>query len=411
MKMNFIAQYGLQSISKTAIQRLVGAALAICALVWLPAAHAQLYTGSIAGTVKDPSGAFLANAQIKARDAEKGFEFSATSDSAGRYVIRELPPSNYTVTASATGFKTQRRDSVRIDVNQNASVDFSMAVGAIAEVVDVRAGAVELQTEDAETGQVVNRKFINDLPLIDRNIETLTSLAPGVTEMNDSCPEPCIGTNFVSNGSRGASADFLLDGASATNSEPNGGITSVTYLPSPEAVEEFKVQQTNFSAEYGFSGASVVNVVSRSGTNKFHGSVYEFFRNDSLDANDWFANHFGNPIPPLRRHNYGGTIGGPIFKNRTFFFFDYDYLTENGASTAQAGVPSDAMRAGDFGELCATEGGTFNGSGRCSTDAGQIWDPWSGVFNNGLGGPLRSAFIPFNNIATYASPSGPGGLA
>ncbi|HKR82772.1 MAG TPA: TonB-dependent receptor, partial [Terriglobales bacterium] len=342
MKMNCIPRHRLHGNPRTAAQLLLAAIVAASALLLLPAAQAQLYTGSIAGTVRDSSGAFVANAQIKATDAEKGFEFSATSDSAGRYVIRELPPSNYTVTASATGFKTQRKDSVRIDVNQNASVDFSMAIGAIAEVVDVRAGAVELQTEDAETGQVVNRRFINDLPLIDRNIETLTSLAPGVTEMNDSCPEPCIGTNFVSNGSRGASADFLLDGASATNSEPNGGITSVTYLPSPEAVEEFKVQQTNFSAEYGFSGASVVNVVSRSGTNKFHGSVYEFFRDDSLDANDWFSNHFGDPIPPLRRHNYGGTIGGPIVKNRTFFFFDYDGLNRTGLSTANAGLPSDA---------------------------------------------------------------------
>src|SRR5258708_12217630 len=138
--------------------------------------------------------------------------------------------------------------------------------------------------------------------------------------MNDSCPEPCIGTNFVSNGSRGANSDILLDGASTTNSEPNGGITSVTYLPSPEAVEEFKVQQTNFSAEYGFSGASVVNIVSRSGTNKFHGSVYEFFRDDSLDANDWSANPNGDPIPPLRRHTYTPTPGSPILQQPTFSF-------------------------------------------------------------------------------------------
>jgi outer membrane receptor protein involved in Fe transport len=405
MKMNFIARHRLQSIVKATTQCLVAAVLAICALLCLPAAQAQLYTGSIAGTVKDPSGAIVSGAQIRATDTEKGFEFSATSDSSGRYVIRELPPSNYVVTANASGFKTQRKAAVRIDVNQNASVDFSMAVGAVAEVVDVRAGAVELQTEDAETGQVINRRLINDLPLIDRNVLALTSLAPGVTEMGDQCGQVgCLSTNFVSNGSRGASADFLLDGASATNSEPNGGITSVTYLPSPEAVEEFKVQQTNFSAEYGFSGASVVNIVSRSGTNKFHGSVYEFFRDSSLDANDWFANRNGDPIPPLRRHNYGGTIGGPIIKNKTFFFFDYDYTTESGATTRNAGVPSDAMRAGDFGELCATEGGTFNGSGQCSTDAGQIWDPWSGVFNNNAGGILRSQFIPFNNIAAYTSP-------
>jgi hypothetical protein len=155
------------------------------------------------------------------------------------------------------------------------------------------------------------------------NRESRPRWPPGVTAMDDQCPEPCLGTNFVSNGSRGAQADILLDGASVTNSEPNGGITAVTYLPSPEAVEEFKVEQTNFSAEYGFSGASVVNVIGRSGANKFHGSGYEFFRDASLDANDWFAirdgllsdAHKPFPIPPLRRNNYGFTIGGPIIKN------------------------------------------------------------------------------------------------
>src|SRR5579864_1009796 len=217
-------------------------------------------------------------------------------------------------------------------------------------------------------------------------------------------PEPCIGTNFVSNGSRGAQADILLDGASVTNSEPNGGITSVTYLPSPEAVEEFKVEQTNFSAEYGFSGASVVNVIGRSGTNKFHGSGYEFFRDASLDANNWFDIRAGNPIPPLRRNNYGFTVGGPIIKNRTFFFFDYDYTRQTGLSTTTAGVPSDAMRAGDFGELCGIQGGTFDNNGQCSVPAGQIWDPYSGVFDSNAGGVLRSTFIPNNNLAAYTSP-------
>ena len=148
----------------------------------------------------------------------------------------------------------------------------------------------------------------------------------------------------------------------------------------PEAIEEFKVEQTNFSAEYGFSGGSVVDMVTRSGTNKFHGSAYDFVRDQVLDANNWFANHYGVPIAPLRRNNYGFTIGGPIFKNKTFFFFDFDALRQTGMSTAQAGVPSDLMRAGDFGEVCSEQGGSFNAAGRCSVDAGQIWDPYTSVY-------------------------------
>src|SRR5262249_17495167 len=163
-------------------------------------------------------------------------------------------------------------------------------------------------TEDAETGQLINRRFINDLPLIDRNVIALTSLAPGVTEMDDQCDASCTGTNFVSNGSRGSTADILTDGASVTNAEPNGGVTQATYLPAPEAFEEFKVEQTNFSAEYGFSGASVVNMITRSGTNKFHGSLYDFARDQIFDANNWFNRRYGIPIAPLRRHNYGVTF-------------------------------------------------------------------------------------------------------
>src|SRR5439155_12239043 len=185
-----------------------------------------------------------------------GFNFHTTSDSIGGYLFRSILPGVYVVSVEAAGFAKTESAKFKVDVNENATANLTLKVAGATQTVEVRAQAQAIQTEDAETGQVVNRRFINDLPLLDRNIESLTALAPGVTEMNDSCPEPCIGTNFVSNGSRGATSDILLDGASATNSEPNGGITSVTYLPSPEAVEEFKVEQTNFSAEYGFLGAS-----------------------------------------------------------------------------------------------------------------------------------------------------------
>ncbi|HEY4054660.1 MAG TPA: carboxypeptidase regulatory-like domain-containing protein [Terriglobales bacterium] len=386
-------------------QNPVAVTLVIAAFVLLPAlVFGQAYFGTVSGELTDPTGAVIAGAKVVLTDQQKGFSFEATSDSIGHFLFRSVSPGVYSLSAESQGFTKTMQKNFKVDVNENATVNLMMRAAGAEQKVEVSAQALTIQTEDAETGQVVNRRFINDLPLIDRNVESLTSLAPGVTEMDDQCPEPCLGTNFVSNGSRGAQADILLDGASVTNSEPNGGITSVTYLPSPEAVEEFKVEQTNFSAEYGFSGGSVVNVIGRSGTNKFHGSVYEFFRDGSLDANDWFANRAGNPIPALRRNNVGGTIGGPIFKNKTFFFFDYDYTRQTGQSTATAGVPSDAMRAGDFGEVCADQGGTFDGAGRCSADAGQIWDPYSAVFDSVNSVITRSTFIPFNNLATYQSP-------
>jgi Carboxypeptidase regulatory-like domain/TonB dependent receptor/TonB-dependent Receptor Plug Domain len=381
-------------------------------LALVQAGFGQAYFGTVSGELTDASGAVVSGAKVVLADQQKGFKFEATSDNSGHYLFRAVPPGLYSVSAESKGFSTTVQENFKVDVNQNATVNLTMKVAGAAEKVEVTAGALTIQTEDAETGQVVNRRFINDLPLIDRDVVALTSLAPGVTAMDDQCNEfsgngTCTGTNFVSNGSRGSTSDILADGVSVTNSEPNGGITSATYVPSPEAVEEFKVQQTNFSAEYGFSGASVVNMVTRSGSNSFHGSAYEFFRDNVLDAKNWFDHRAGAPMPAQRRNNYGFTFGGPILKNKTFFFFDFDGLRNKKATNASAGVPSDAMRAGNFGEVCTTQGGTFDSSGLCSVAAGQIWDPYSGMFDSTAGGIVRTTFIPFNNIATYVSPGNP----
>jgi len=401
------------------------------AFVLVPVAlFAQGYFGTVSGELTDPTGAVVQAAKVVLTDQQKGFAFSTTSDSNGRYLFRSIPPGVYAVSAEAKGFDKAMSARFKVDVNENATTNLTFRVAGASQTVEVGAQAQAIQTQDAETGQVVNRRFINDLPLIDRNVIALTSLAPGVTEMDDQCGADCTGTNFVSNGSRGSTADILTDGASVTNSEPNGGITAATYVPSPEAIEEFKVEQTNFSAEYGFSGASVVNMITRSGTNKFHGSAYDFLRHDSLDANNWFAKRDGQPIPPSHRNNYGFTIGGPIIKNKTFFFFDYDRLRSSRQSTASGAVPSDLMRAGDFGEVCPANGntdlnnvfhpGTWDTTagdpnyGRCVqaddittvVQSGQIWDPYSGSLDNN-GNLLRSTFIPFNNIATYVSPGNP----
>jgi len=368
---------------------------------------AQGYFATLSGTMTDPSGAVIPGAKVTLLDQEKGYQFHATSDSSGRYLFRSIAPGLYTVSAEMPGFEKIVRTGIRVEINDNATANLTLKIAGSVQTVQVGAQTPTLDTQDATTGQVINRKFINDLPLIDRYVMDLTFLTPGVTEIDDQCGVGCTGTNFISNGTRGSTADILMDGASITNFEPNGGVTQATYTPSAEAVEEFKVQQSNFSAEFGFSGASVVNMVTRSGSNSFHGSGYDFIRDQKFDANNWFNNFYGIPIAPLRRNNYGGTIGGPIFKNKTFFFFDYDGTRETTMSTSQAGVPSMAERSGDFGEVCAAQGGAFDSTGLCTVAQGQMWDPYSGVYDPNVGGAVRNTFIPYNNLANYASPGNP----
>jgi hypothetical protein len=366
----------------------------------------QAYFGTVTGVLTDPSGAVIPGANVTLTDQEKGYTFNATSSGEGRYLFRSIPPGVYSVTAEVPGFEKTVRTGIRVDININATANLSLKISSSSQTVEVTAQSQALDAQDATTGLVVDRKFINDLPLIDRDVMDLTMLTPGVTEADDQCVG-CGGTNFVSNGSRNATADVLLDGATLTNYEPNGGVTQMTYIPSSEAVDELRVEQSNFSAEYGFSGGSVVNMITRSGSNAFHGSGYDFVRNKIADSNNWFGNLNGNPLPSVHRHNFGGTVSGPIFKNKTFFFFDYDGTRASNLGTYQAGVPSDAERNnGDFGEVCTSQGGTFDSTGMCTVAAGQIWDPYTGVYvaNQQGAGAVRSAFIPYNNIGAYASP-------
>ena len=381
-------------------------------IVLLPAAlFSQGYFGTVSGNLTDPSAAVIQGAKVTLLDEEKGYLVSTMSDSNGHYLFPSIPPGVYSVTAEIRGFQKTVRTQIKLNVSENATANLTMKIASETQSVEVHAQTQTIATEDAVTGQVVDRRLINDLPLVSRDVTELTFLAPGVTDMDDQCHN-CGSTNFASNGSRGASADILMDGASATNFEPNGGVTQAVYIPSPEAVEEFKVQQTNFSAEYGFSGASILNMVTRSGTNGFHGSAYDFIRNTITDANDWFADRQGLPIPPVHRHDFGVTLGGPIIKKKTFFFFDYEGLRASNMSTYQAGVPSAAMRTGDFGELCTSQGGSFDSTGMCMMNgtplnSGQLWDPYSGTYNSTDGGAVRNAFIPNNRMDVYVSPGNP----
>ncbi|MEK7408481.1 MAG: TonB-dependent receptor [Acidobacteriota bacterium] len=384
--------------------------LLVLTAVFSDSGYGQFYSGSLTGVVTDPSGGVIPGAKATLSDVDRGATFTAVTDSLGRFTLRSLPPGNYKLSVEASGFAPFAQSSIVLNVNQNASIDVSLKVGATSQAIEVLTEAPLLATQDAVTGQVVNRTFINDLPLISRAVLDLAYLTPGVTQPRGGAfgpmtqQNPWFAGNFVSNGGRNANSDMLVDGVSVANYEQNGGIQVAVYQPSVDAVQEFKIAQNNFSAEIGFSGGTVINLITRSGTNAFHGSAWEFLRNDKLNANNWFSNLYGRKLPPLRRNQFGLTVGGPIKKDRTFFFFDYEGIRSATFNSRQAGVPSAAMREGDFGEICTQSGGTFSPAGRCSAPQGQLWDPYSGVYSASAGGAVRSEFIPFNNLGTYVSP-------
>src|SRR5579864_367627 len=370
-------------------------------------AQAQLYTGSITGVVQDPSGAVVPNASVVLTDNDKGLKYSAKTDTTGRYILRALPPSTYSIRVEASGFRAEAQSGIILVVNQNLTLNVPLQVGRTSDTIEVTGQAPVLESEDAVTGQNLDPKVINDLPLIGRSVFDLALLTPGVTQPAGNTFGPnTMANNFISDGGRNAQADILIDGVSTVGVEQNTAIVNPLYTPSVDAVQEFKLEQSNFSAEVGFTAGTVVNAVTKSGTNNFHGSVYEFLRNDIFNANNYFNDQAHIPIAPVRWNDFGGTIGGPIRRNHTFFFFDYEGSRQSSSVTANAGVPSVLERGGDFGELCGYAGGTFDNTGLCSAANGQLWDPYTANMDLSNGG-VRTNFIPFNNMATYTSPGNP----
>jgi hypothetical protein len=403
-----------------------GASVLLLIVVATSGAWAQLYSGSISGVVRDPSGAVLPKAAVTLTDVTKNFKYEAISDNAGRYLFRALQPSLYSLRVRASGFSVEQIDNITLNVNGDVAQDVSLKVGQTTETVSVSAsGAAQVQTEDASTGQTIDRKFVNDLPLIGRNVMDLAYLAPGISQPTGNAygPGQTIANstdNFISEGSRNAQSDILLDGVSTTNYDQNSGFVDSLYVPSVDAIQEFKIQQTNFSAEFGFSGATVVNVVTRSGTNKFHGGLYEFWRNNILNTNNYFDAIQGIPVQPYHWNDFGGTVGGPIVKDKLFFFFDYEGSRQITPTVKPLAVPTQAERSGDLGVICTSASdnagaGSFATSGALTGEcvdptgaflqSGQIYDPYSiSPTQSGGGAPYHTAFIPNNRLDLYASP-------
>jgi hypothetical protein len=323
------------------------ALLAVCSnfLVAQGNYHAQLR-----GVVSDASGAVVPNATVTIRDVGTNIARSSVTDDKGAYFFTGLRPSTYAVKAEAKGFRPLERTGVVLAVDQESSLNFKMDLAGVSSSVEVTTTAPLLDTGDATLGTDVTGEYVKELPLVNRDFFGLTFLAGGVTEAagsgtQDNYPS---GTNFVSNGQRNATAEVRIDGALISAPEQGeGGNSNVYYEPLVEGVQEFKVQNNSFSAEFGNNGGTVVNMVLKSGTNAFHGSGWYFLQRSQLDARDFF-NPAPNPKPDSKRDQAGFTIGGPIRKNRTFFFADFEKVRNDSAFSALATVPTAAERVGNF---------------------------------------------------------------
>ena len=309
--------------------------------------RSQQVTGTILGTVQDPQGALIPSAAVTARGSDTGLVRSVQSGSRGEYRIEFLPPGNYGIEVASAGFRSFRQTGIVLQVGQFARVDAKLEIGEATSTVTVEGGVAAVNTTDAVVGQTINRQQIGELPLVNRNAYSLLTLTPGVQSTQNAITLgfPAQRT-FINGGSDATmgSTNYYLDGGPNISSLRNTG----NAVPNPDALDEFRVETSNFSAEFGRFGNGVINVVTRSGTNQFHGSLFEFFRNSHLNANTWNA----LAKPPLHRNQFGGAFGGPIVHNKTFVFGSYSGLRQTTtAFLNSAVVPTAAQRQGDFSAI------------------------------------------------------------
>ncbi|MDQ2899680.1 MAG: TonB-dependent receptor [Acidobacteriota bacterium] len=303
-------------------------------------------TATIQGSVSDPSNAAIAGVNIRVTNVSTGVVTNVETNQSGLYSAPLLPPGSYSVEAEKAGFARAARTGLQLDVSQTARVDFTLKIGAVTESVQVSAAALAVDSETSTVGQVINTKQILDLPLNGRNYLDLARLTTGVAPSFGSRTDSK-GT-FSALGQHGLQTNILLDGVD-NNSRFSGGqlgYEAQAVTPSIDAVQEFKVITNNNSAEYGFRMGGTVIVSTKSGTNGLHGSAYEFLRNDKLDATNFFG--IGQPKPAFRRNQFGATAGGPVIRNRTFFFVSYEGTRIRMGETDISTVPTAAERGGDF---------------------------------------------------------------
>src|SRR5579884_918871 len=328
-------------------------------LFWgLPQLHAQ-ELGSISGLVTDASGSVIPNAQVTVTNEQTGATRNLQTNQAGNYNVPDLVIGKYTLTVSAPGFATYKQTGIPVNVNANLRIDIKLEVSGIQQTIEVQASAVQIQAEDATVGQVVNSTQVEALSVNGRNFTSLAALVPGASSLQPALNTPVGVTSNTSiefNGMRQSNNVWRMDGQENYDRGCGG---CVTVLPSVEAIAEFQVQTADAAVSTGFGDAGQINVATKSGTRQFHGTVWEYFRNDKLDAKNFFTNLNNQPKPPLRFNIYGWNLGGPVFipklysrsKSRTFFFFNEEWRKLRQASLFNVPTFNLAERTGDFSSI------------------------------------------------------------
>ena len=316
---------------------------------------AQIDVGSVTGTVKDPSGAVVPGAQLTLTNQATNVAQTTRSTSTGTYVFASVQPGVYTLKCEASGFKTDLEKRIQVGVQNTVTADISLTVGATTQQVAVTAAAPLLQAQDASVGTTIGTHDVNDLPLNGRNFLSLANIQPGSYWNNSSSVTPSLqGGNVYANGEENGQVDFRMNGID-NNEEVFGGLT---ISPIPDAIDEFKFQAGDNSAEFGHSIGAVVNVALKSGANRVHGDLFEYNRNEAYNANDYFSNLNGVKRPAYRLNQFGGTVGGPVYiphvydgRNKTFFFFDFQRTVGEGANSFTDTAPTAQMQSTGFTDL------------------------------------------------------------
>ncbi len=330
------------------LRRFLAPFLLLLIPVWL---MAQSEKAQLTGVITDSSGAVTPGVRVTVTNTANGEKRSVTADDSGFYTVPLLEPGKYEVSTAMEGFRSVTRSGIELHVNQTLRVDFQIELGSVNESIEVTASQAALQTATSDLGQTVENKQVVDLPLNGRNTIALAVLAPGVRPQGTFGSNPATVNytgwgNFSANGGLANANEVLIDGTPGTTAALNGAVV----MPPVDATQEFKVQTNNFSAEFDRTAGGVINLSLKSGTNQFHGTLYEFLRNDKLDASNFFSNRAGSRKPLLRYNQFGGSIGGPIRKDKSFFFGLYEGFRQNLGRVYTTTVPTELERSGDFSQ-------------------------------------------------------------